>query len=113
MADTFEVFTREFVIATFRIITVGFVTVITTIVFMIALPRVEDTPAVLAPILIRLTCMIGAESIRFVTIVLTVIRPITCPQAIDALAVGTGEMVRCARVIQTDTHLVAVHQFGG
>lgn len=78
---------------------------------MIALPRIENAPAVAAAELDRSARVERTEALVLVRVVAAVVVSVAGPQSRDALAVGAVELVALARQILGDAHAVVVDQF--
>lgn len=111
--DTTLIGAGEFAFGASAVSASFFVRVITAVVFVIALPRPEDTTSISATVLDRPASVEGTIALVFVGIVTAIVVAIAGPQTRNAFAVGAIEFVAFASQVATDAHPVVVDQFSG
>ena len=111
LRDAALVGTGEFSFRTGRIGTSFFVRVVSAVILVIALPRLEDAASVSAPEFDGSARVEGAVAFVLVGIVSAVVVAVARPQPRDALAVGAVEFGGLARVVLGHAHPVVVDQF--
>lgn len=106
-----EVGTRELAIRAWWILTALLICAVPAIVFMVALPSLENTPPIATPELCWSTRMLSAEGLVFIRVVSTIIIPITCPQPGNALPIATSKLCVITRNILGNTHPAFIGHF--
>ena len=89
IGNTPEIVTGELARCATLVITILFIRAITTVIFMVAFPSIENPPAIGAPELGGFASMRGTVSSVFIGVIPTIIITIASPKSIDTFPIST------------------------